>query len=96
MSLTKSDVDWVAHLARLSLAEEELVAMTAQLGAIVDYVNVLQQVNTEGVEPMAHALDVSNVFREDAPAPSLSVDAVLANAPDRRGEFYGVPAVFES
>jgi aspartyl-tRNA(Asn)/glutamyl-tRNA(Gln) amidotransferase subunit C len=86
----------IAHLARLSLAEDELVAMTAQLGAIVDYVNLLQQVNTDGVEPMAHAIELSNVFREDTPAPSLPVDAVLKNAPDRRGEFYGVPAVFES
>lgn len=95
MPLTKDQVDWVAHLARLSLAEDELAAMTAQLGAIVDYVNLLQQVNTDGVEPMAHALDLSNVFREDTPAPSLPVDAALANAPDRRGEFYGVPPVFE-
>ena len=96
MPLTKTDVDWVAHLARLSLAEDEIAAMTAQLGAIVDYVNLLQQVNTDGVEPMAHAFDLSNVFREDTPAPSLPVDAALKNAPDRRGEFYGVPPVFES
>jgi aspartyl-tRNA(Asn)/glutamyl-tRNA(Gln) amidotransferase subunit C len=83
----------IAHLARLSLGKDELVAMTAQLSAIVDYVNLLQQVNTDGVEPMAHAIELSNVFREDTPAPSLPVDAVLANAPDRRGEFYAVPPV---
>ena len=95
MSLTKEQVDWVAHLARLSLSAEELAAMTEQLGKIVDYVNQLQEVNTEGVEPMAHALDVSNVFRADEPVASLPADAALANAPDRRGNFYGVPAVFD-
>jgi aspartyl-tRNA(Asn)/glutamyl-tRNA(Gln) amidotransferase subunit C len=95
MPLTRDEVNWVAHLARLALAEDEIAAMTVQLGAIVDYVNLLQQVNTDGVEPMAHARDVSNVFRADEPAASLPTDAALANAPDRRGAFYGVPAVFE-
>jgi aspartyl-tRNA(Asn)/glutamyl-tRNA(Gln) amidotransferase subunit C len=95
MSLSKNDVDWVAHLARLALSEAELAAMTEQLGAIVDYVNRLQQVNTDGVEPMAHAIDVANVFRPDEPAPCLPVDAALANAPQRKGDFYAVPAVFE-
>jgi aspartyl-tRNA(Asn)/glutamyl-tRNA(Gln) amidotransferase subunit C len=95
MSLSKQDVDWVAHLARLELSAEELATMTAQLSAIVDYVNLLQQVNTDGVEPMAHALDVSNVFRADEPAPCLPPDAALANAPQRKGDFYAVPAVFD-
>ena len=75
--------------------------MTRQLSAIVDYVDQLQQVNTDGVEPLAHALPVHNVFRDDEPAPSLPVDEALANAPDRRtdarGEqFYGVPAVLDA
>ena len=95
MSLTAEQVRWVAHLGRLELSDVELETMTRQLSAIVDYVNQLQQINTEGVEPMAHALPVHNVFREDEPAPSLPVDAALANAPDRRGDFYGVPAVLE-
>jgi aspartyl-tRNA(Asn)/glutamyl-tRNA(Gln) amidotransferase subunit C len=95
MPLTSQQVDWVAHLARLTLSPDELAAMTDQLGKIIDYVNQLQNVDTEGVEPLAHALDVANVFRDDEPAPSLSTDAALANAPDRRGEYYGVPAVFE-
>jgi aspartyl-tRNA(Asn)/glutamyl-tRNA(Gln) amidotransferase subunit C len=95
MSLTAQDVRWVAHLARLQLSDAELETMTRQLSKILDYVNQLQQVNTDGVEPLAHALDVHNVFRADEPAPSLPVDAALANAPDRRGDFYGVPAVLE-
>jgi aspartyl-tRNA(Asn)/glutamyl-tRNA(Gln) amidotransferase subunit C len=95
MPLTAQDVRWVAHLARLQLSDAELETMTRQLSKILDYVNQLQQVNTDGVEPLAHALDVHNVFRADEPAPSLPVDAALANAPDRRGDFYGVPAVLE-
>jgi aspartyl-tRNA(Asn)/glutamyl-tRNA(Gln) amidotransferase subunit C len=95
MALTGDQVRWVAHLARLELSDAELETMTRQLSAIVEYVNQLQQVNTDGVEPLAHALDVSNVFRADEPRPALPVDAALANAPDRRGDFYGVPAVLE-
>lgn len=89
------EVRWVAHLARLDLSEAELGLMTRQLSAIVGYVNLLQQVNTEGVEPWAHALPIHNVFRPDEPGISLTVDAALANAPDRHGDFYGVPAVLD-
>jgi len=95
MSLTPDEVRWVAKLARLQLSVADLATMTNQLAAIVEYVTQLQQVNTDGVEPLNHALPVHNVFREDEPRPSLPVDAALANAPDRRGDFYGVPAVLE-
>jgi len=95
MSLSADDVRWVAHLARLELSADELATMTRQLSAIVDYVAQLQQVNTDGVEPMAHAVEVHNVFREDEVRPSLPVEAALANAPDRHGDFYGVPAVLD-
>ncbi len=95
MSLSLDEVRWIAHLARLDLTPAELETMTRDLSAIVDYVNQLQQVNTDGVEPLAHALDIQNVFRDDEPVPSLPVDAALANAPDRHGDFFGVPAVLE-
>jgi aspartyl-tRNA(Asn)/glutamyl-tRNA(Gln) amidotransferase subunit C len=95
MSLTADRVRWVAHLARLELTDAELEAMTRQLRAILDYVDQLQQVGTDGIEPLAHPLPLHNVFREDEPTPSLPVDAALANAPDRRGDFYGVPAVLD-
>ena len=95
MSLTPEQVRWVAHLARLELSDAELETMTRQLRGIVEYVDQLQRVNTDGVEPLAHALDVHNVFREDESRPSLPVDAALANAPDRRGDFYAVPAVLD-
>jgi aspartyl-tRNA(Asn)/glutamyl-tRNA(Gln) amidotransferase subunit C len=93
--MTPDDIRWVAHLARLELSDAELETMARQLGNILDYVKQLQQVNTEGVEPLAHPLPLQNVFRPDEPAPSLPVEAALANAPDRRGDFYGVPAVLD-
>jgi aspartyl-tRNA(Asn)/glutamyl-tRNA(Gln) amidotransferase subunit C len=95
MALSRDDVRWVAHLARLELSEAELDLMARQLSTILEYVNQLQQVNTDGIEPLAHPLPVQNVFREDEPAPSLPVEEALANAPDRRGDFYGVPAVLD-
>jgi aspartyl-tRNA(Asn)/glutamyl-tRNA(Gln) amidotransferase subunit C len=95
MALTAQEVQWVAHLARLQLTEAEVATMTRQLSAIVDYVDQLRQVETGGVEPMAHALALSNVFREDEPASSLPVADALANAPRRRGDFYSVPAVLD-
>lgn len=95
MSLTAEQVRWVAHLARLELSDADVTRLTPQLGAILDYVDLLKQVNTEGIEPLAHPLKVHNVFRDDEPAPSLPVEAALANAPARRGDFFGVPAVLE-
>jgi len=95
MGLSQEDVRWVAHLARLELSDAELETMARQLSSILDYVNLLQQVNTDGVEPLAHPLPVQNVFRADEPTASLLVDEALANAPDRRGAFYGVPAVLD-
>ena len=93
--MTPEQVRWVAHLARLELTDAELATMTRQLSAIVEYVDLLRQVNTDGVEPLAHPLQVHNAFRADEPRPSLPVDEALANAPDRRGDFFGVPAVLE-
>ena len=95
MSLSAEDVRWVAHLARLELSQDELSTITPQLQAIVAYVDQLRQVNTESVEPLAHPLPLQNVFRSDEPAPSLPVDAALANAPARQGDFYRVPAVLD-
>ena len=95
MSISADDVRWVAKLARLDLSDADLSRMTEQLSAILNYVDQLKQVSTDGVEPLAHPLHVQNVFRGDEPVPSISTDAALANAPDRRGDFFGVPAVLE-
>src|SRR3954468_23823500 len=96
MSLTLDEVRKVATLARLELADADLARMQHQLSAILDYVAQLQALDTEGVEPLAHPLPVPNVFRDDEPAPSLPVDEALRNAPNRTGDFFGVPAVFDT
>jgi aspartyl-tRNA(Asn)/glutamyl-tRNA(Gln) amidotransferase subunit C len=93
MSLTRDEVSKVSLLARLLLSEQELEAMTTQLGRVLDYVQQLDELNTEGVEPMAHAIDLVNVLADDVPEPSLPREAALANAPKRDEECYRVPAV---
>lgn len=96
MSLTIDQVAKVAKLGRLELSPADLERMQLQLSAILDYVDQLQAIPTDGIEPMAHPLPVHNVFREDEPKPSLPVDAALQNAPTRLGDFFGVPAVFDT
>jgi aspartyl-tRNA(Asn)/glutamyl-tRNA(Gln) amidotransferase subunit C len=93
MSLTRDDVAKIALLGRLSLSADELDRFTSQLGAIVGYIEQLSELDVAGVEPMAHAVPTSDVFRPDEPAPSFSREAMLANAPHADGEFYLVPAV---
>jgi len=89
----------VASLARLELSDDELGRMAGQLSAIIDYVDQLGQVPTDGVEPLAHPLPIHNVFRPDDPVGSLPLALALANAPAHRedsasgGAFFGVPAV---
>ena len=94
MSLSADEVRKVADLARLEISDVELEIMARQLSAIVDYINQLQQLNTDGIEPMAHALDVHDVFRDDVPGQSLAPDEALTNAPARKNDFYRVPPVF--
>lgn len=93
MGLSRDDVEKVALLGRLRLSSDELDKMTAQLGAIVGYVDLLAELNTEDVEPMAHAVELTNVFRADDERPSLPLAEALANAPHQDGQFYLVPAV---
>jgi aspartyl-tRNA(Asn)/glutamyl-tRNA(Gln) amidotransferase subunit C len=95
MAISPEQVRWVANLARLDLSPADLAKMTEQLSAILAYVDQLKQVPTDGVEPLAHPLKVHNVFRADEPAGSLPVNDALANSPDRRGDYFGVPAVLE-
>lgn len=85
----------IARLARLELSDADLAPFARQLTAILDYVDQLKQLNTEGVEPLAHPLPVQNVFRADDLDASLPVDDALANAPQRLGDFFGVPAVLD-
>lgn len=95
MSLSPDEVLKVARLARLELFDADLARMQPQLSAILDYVAHLSELDTDGVEPLAHPLPVQNVFRDDLLAPSLPVNEALRNAPNRNGDYFGVPAVFD-
>ena len=96
MSLSLADVKKVATLARLELSPADAAEMAEQLNRILGYVDQLNAVDTEGLEPLAHPLPLRNVFRDDVPAPSLPVAAALQNAPHRLADFFGVPAVFDT
>src|SRR5688572_20232293 len=93
MSISRQDIEKVALLARLQLKEDELELMTVQLAQVVAYVDLLAEVDTEGVEPMAHAVEVTNVFEDDQVRPSLPRELALANAPHHDERGYLVPAV---
>ncbi len=87
------DTRHVAKLARLALDETKLQKFTGQLQNILKYVDKIGQLDTAGVEPMAHALPLENVLREDVVEPSLTVEQVLQNAPDTDGPFFKVPKI---
>jgi len=87
------DVRHVAKLARLALPEEKLERLTSQLESILNYVAQISRVDVSGVEPIAHALPLRNVMREDIVEPSLPLEKVLANAPETDGPFFKVPKV---
>ncbi|MEM7312416.1 MAG: Asp-tRNA(Asn)/Glu-tRNA(Gln) amidotransferase subunit GatC [Planctomycetota bacterium] len=91
--LDRATVEKVSLLARLELSESELDTMTEQLGKIVGYIDQLSELDTDNVEPMAHAVELANVFRDDEVQPSLPRDEAIANAPKRDDECYRVPAV---
>lgn len=96
VTLTRDDVEKVALLSRLRLTDEELSQMTAQLGAILGYVERLSEVDTEGVEPMAHAVERTNVFRDDVETPMLPRESALANAPKTDGQYFLVPRILDA
>ncbi len=91
--ISLAEIEKVAVLARRLLTPAESQQMTEQLGKILEYMSLLNEVNTENVEPLAHAVELTNVFREDRVTPSLDREAALANAPHRDEECYRVPAV---
>jgi len=93
--IDEQQVRHIAHLARLRLSDAEVVQFGGQLGAILEYMKQLNEVDTAGVEPTAHPLPVHSVFREDEPADPLGVARVLANAPEAAGAYFKVPKVLE-
>jgi aspartyl-tRNA(Asn)/glutamyl-tRNA(Gln) amidotransferase subunit C len=89
------DIDYVAKLARLELSEQERTLFTEQLGKILDYFQKLGEVDTSGVEPMAHATPLYDVLREDLPADPLPISSALLNAPAATENQIIVPRVVE-
>ena len=86
-------INHIALLARIEMTDEQADALGRQFAEIVAYVDKLSELDTDGVEPMAHTLDVCNVLAADAPGESLSAEQALANAPARDGDFFKVPKV---
>jgi aspartyl-tRNA(Asn)/glutamyl-tRNA(Gln) amidotransferase subunit C len=91
MAISKDEVAHVARLARLRLSDEELERFGEQLSAILEAVGKVSELDLSSVPPTAHPLDLVNVWDDDEPRPSLSVEEALANAPDRDGSFFRVP-----
>ena len=94
-SISRSDVEHVAHLARLHLTDEELDRMQVQLSNILEAIDTLQEVDTSRVGPTASVIMLENVMREDEARPGIRRDAALGNAPLREGDFLRVPTVLE-
>jgi len=95
MKITREEVENVAMLARLDLSEEEKDLFTGQMDAILAYVEKLNELDTSGVIPTAHAVPMENAFRDDLVTPSIGVENALSNAPDRVEGFFRVPKVIE-
>ena len=93
MAIDREQLLHVAHLARLELREEEIERLEAQLNDILAAVSKVSELDLEGIPPTSHPLDLVNVLAEDEPAPSLSREDALANAPDPEDAFFGVPPV---
>ena len=93
--ITMKEVDYVARLSRLTLTDAEKERMRRELDGILSYIDKPRALDTEGVPPTSHAVPMTNVMREDEPVPSLPREDMLANAPDRNGEFFRVPRIIE-
>lgn len=92
-SLTRADVEHVAHLARLGLTEDELARLQGQLNHILDQYAKLAELDTDDIPPTAQTIELENILRDDVARPSLDREPLLANAPEREGEHFVVPAI---
>lgn len=95
MSITSEAIEQVARLARLELTGNEQRLFTEQMGAILDYVAALDELNTADVQPTSHAVPMQNAFRPDEVLSSIGHDRALANAPDTNETYFRVPPVIE-
>ncbi|MGC9323286.1 MAG: Asp-tRNA(Asn)/Glu-tRNA(Gln) amidotransferase subunit GatC [Desulfomonilia bacterium] len=95
MKITEEEVMHVADLARLTLSQEELARFINELDSILDYMDILSEIDTEGIEPTVHTLSITNALREDQVLISQSRDDALTNAPKHMGGTIVVPKVIE-
>jgi aspartyl-tRNA(Asn)/glutamyl-tRNA(Gln) amidotransferase subunit C len=93
MAISRDEVLHVARLAKLALTDDEVEKLTEELGAILEAVGVVDELDLSDVPPTSHPLDLVNVWDEDEPRKSLPLDDVFANAPDRDGDHFRVPPV---
>lgn len=91
--ITIKEVEHVAKLARLELTEEEKVKFSKQLGDVLEYAQQMNEIDTEGVEPMSHAIPIVNVMREDEVIHEFSREELMANAPLKEDGFFRVPKI---
>ena len=94
-SLSRSEVEHVAHLARLGLTDDELGRLEGELNHILDQYAILADLPTDDIAPTAQTIELENILRDDVVRPSLPVEAVLANAPARDGDFIVVPSILD-
>ena len=92
-TLSRADVEHVAHLARLGLTDDELGRLEGELNHILDQYAVLAELPTEDIPPTAQTIELENILREDVARESMTPEDVLANAPRREGDFFVVPAI---
>ena len=93
--IDETQVRNVARLARLDLTDSEVAQFSMQLSDILAYIEKLNELQTDSVEPLAHCLPIHNVFRPDIVKPSLGTDKALANAPQRHDEYFKVPKILD-
>lgn len=91
--LNKDDVKKIAYLSRISFTEEEIDEQYKQLNGIMEMMDVLRDIDTEGVEPLNHVLNIHNVLRDDEVKESLDPELVLANAPEEHENMFSVPKI---
>lgn len=93
MGINKQDVIHVAGLARLGLDEGEMESYEKELNDVLKFMEKLNELDTEGITPTTHVLDIHNIFREDVIKESLAVEEILSNAPDREDDYFKVPSI---
>lgn len=95
MKASKKDVETVAFLSRLRIADDKMDKYLGELNKFLEYADVLQQADTENVQPTAHVLPIKNVFRKDEVKPSIDRELALSNAPEKEDGYFKVPRIID-